>query len=46
MPSEFIINATGVAALAINLRGLAGVNYPDRPATTILAGWKRGMISL
>ena len=25
---------------------LAGVNYLDRPATTILAGWKRGMISL
>ena len=24
---------------------LAGVNYLDRPATTILAGWKRGMIS-
>ena len=25
---------------------VAGVNYLDRPATTILAGWKRGMISL
>ncbi len=25
---------------------LAGVNYLDRPATTILAGWKRGMISM
>jgi hypothetical protein len=25
---------------------LAGVNYLVRPATTILAGWKRGMISL
>ena len=32
----------------VGLRGvhLAGVNYLDRPATTILAGWKRGMISL
>ena len=25
---------------------VAGVNYLDRPATTILAGWKRGMISM
>ena len=25
---------------------VAGVNYLDRPAPTILAGWKRGMISL
>ena len=25
---------------------VAGVNYLDRPAITILAGWKRGMISL
>ena len=25
---------------------MAGVNYLDRPATTILAGWRRGMISL
>jgi hypothetical protein len=25
---------------------VAGVNYLGRPATTILAGWKRGMISL
>jgi hypothetical protein len=24
---------------------LASVNYLGRPATTILAGWKRGMIS-
>ncbi len=25
---------------------VAGVNYLDLPATTILAGWKRGMISM
>jgi hypothetical protein len=25
---------------------VAGVNYLDRPATTILAGWRRGTISL
>jgi drug/metabolite transporter (DMT)-like permease len=25
---------------------VAGVNYLDRPATTTVAGWKRGMISL
>lgn len=28
-----------------SLDSLAGVNYLDRPATTILAGWKRGTIS-
>ena len=28
------------------LAKVAGVNYLDRLATTILAGWKRGMISL
>ena len=25
--------------------GMGGVNYLVRPATTILAGWRRGMIS-
>ncbi len=28
-----------------HLATVAGVNYLDRPATTILAGWKRGMNS-
>ena len=27
------------------LEPMVGVNYLGRPATTILAGWKRGMIS-
>jgi hypothetical protein len=33
----------GEACIVIRM---AGVNYLDRPATTILAGWKRGMISM
>jgi len=33
-------------ALAPLFARLGGVNYLVRPATTILAGWRRGMISL
>ena len=36
--------AVGIGSTGV--KTLAGVNYLDRPATTILAGWKRGMISL
>ena len=32
-------------ATASRVMGVVGVNYLGRPATTILAGWKRGMNS-
>ena len=36
---------TPIPQLTIIRCGMVGVNYLGRPATTILAGWKRGMIS-
>lgn len=38
--------ASGIGEFPKRIDTVAGVNYLDRPATTILAGWKRGMISL
>jgi hypothetical protein len=36
---------TGRGAVAEELLQVAGVNYPGRPATTILAGLRRGCFS-
>jgi len=41
-----MLDKPGAKRISLLDRPVAGVNYLDRPATTTVAGWKRGTILL